>query len=112
MVTVNPMVVREPKRAWEHGEREAGLLDALRGAPMRPRAVAEEVGLDAAAVRLALTRRARAGQVLHATTWPCLPPKRPWRPPCQSPPRSPPTTRMTIHSPLRTTGPGNQTTWM
>jgi hypothetical protein len=32
---------------------------------MRPRAVAEEVGLDAAAVRLALTRRARAGQVLH-----------------------------------------------
>ena len=65
MVTVNPMVVREPKRAWEHGEPEAGLLDALRGAPMRPRAVAEEVGLDAAAVRLALTRRARAGQVLH-----------------------------------------------
>jgi hypothetical protein len=59
------MVVREPKRAWEHGEPEAGLLDALRGAPMRPRAVAEEVGLDAAAVRLALTRRARAGQVLH-----------------------------------------------
>jgi hypothetical protein len=32
---------------------------------MRPRAVAEEVGLDAAAVRLALTRRARAGQMLH-----------------------------------------------
>jgi hypothetical protein len=65
MVTVNPMVVREPKRAWEHGEPEAGLLDALRGAPMRPRAVAEEVGLDAAAVRLALTRRARAGQALQ-----------------------------------------------
>ena len=40
LVTVNPMVVREPKRAWEHGEPEAGLLDALRGAPMRPRAVA------------------------------------------------------------------------
>jgi hypothetical protein len=65
MVTVNPMVVREPKRAWEHGEPEAGLLDALRGAPMRPRAVAEEVGLDAAAVQLALTRRARAGQALR-----------------------------------------------
>src|ERR1019366_1506796 len=65
MVTVNPMEVKESKGAWEHGEPEAGLLDALRGAPMRPRAVAEEVGLDAAAVRLALTRRARAGQVLH-----------------------------------------------
>src|ERR1017187_5003185 len=39
MVTVNPMVVKEPKRAWKHGEPEAGLPDALRGAPMRPRAV-------------------------------------------------------------------------
>jgi hypothetical protein len=41
------------------------VLDAPPGAPKRPRAVAEEVGLDAAAVRMALTRRARAGQALH-----------------------------------------------
>src|ERR1019366_2145417 len=65
MVTVNPMDVNEPKRAWKHGEPEAGLLDALSGAPKRPRAVAEEVGLDAAAVRTAMTRRVRAGQTLH-----------------------------------------------
>ena len=65
MVTVNPMEVKEPKGAWKHGEPKAGLLDALPGAPKRPRAVAEEVGIDAAAVRLALTRRARAGQALH-----------------------------------------------
>jgi hypothetical protein len=65
MVTVNPMVVREPKRAWEHGEPEAGLLDALPGAPERPWAVAEEVGLDSAAEHMALTRRVRAGQALH-----------------------------------------------
>ena len=41
------------------------MLDVLQAAPKRPSAVAEEVGLDAAAVRLALIRRARAGQVLH-----------------------------------------------
>jgi hypothetical protein len=58
LVTVNPMVVREPKRAWEHGEPEVGLLDALPGAPKRPREIVEEFGLDAAAVRMALIRRA------------------------------------------------------
>jgi Bifunctional DNA primase/polymerase, N-terminal len=56
LVTVNPMVVKEPKRAWKPGEPEAGLLDALPGAPRRPGAV---VGLDGAAVRMALTSRAR-----------------------------------------------------
>jgi hypothetical protein len=65
LVTVNPMVETEPKRAWEHGEPDAGLQDALPGAPKRPRAVVEEAGLDAAAVRMALTRPARAGQALH-----------------------------------------------
>jgi hypothetical protein len=63
LVTVNPMEVKEPKRAWKHGEPEAGLLDAPQAVPKRPRAVAEEVGLDAAAVRMALSRR--AGQALH-----------------------------------------------
>jgi hypothetical protein len=58
LVTVNPMLVKEPKRAWKHGEPEAGLLDALPGAPGRPREIVEEFGLDAAAVRMALTRRA------------------------------------------------------
>jgi hypothetical protein len=58
LVTVNPMVVREPKRAWEHGEPEAALLGALPSAPKRPREIVEEFGLDAAAVRMALTRRA------------------------------------------------------
>jgi hypothetical protein len=62
LVTVNP---KEHKRSWELGEPKAALLDALPGAPRRPSAVAEEVGLDDAAVRLALTRRARAGQMLH-----------------------------------------------
>src|SRR5450759_3560027 len=65
LVTVNPMVVKEPNGAWRDGEPKADLLDALPGAPKRSSAVAEEVGLDAAAMRLALTRRARAGQVLH-----------------------------------------------
>jgi hypothetical protein len=66
MVTVSPMAVKEPKRAWVRGESEAGVLDALQAAAKRPRAVAaEEVVRDAAAVRLALTRRARAGQSLH-----------------------------------------------
>src|ERR1035441_6963981 len=55
LVTVNPMEVKEPMSAWEHGEPEAGLPDALQAAPKRPRAVAEQVGLDAAAVRMALT---------------------------------------------------------
>jgi hypothetical protein len=59
------MVVKEPKRAWKHGEPEAGLLDALPGAPGRPREIVEEFGLDAAAVRMALTRRVRAGQAPH-----------------------------------------------
>ena len=65
MVTVNPMEVKEPEGAWKHGEPETGLLDALPGAPERPRAVDEEVWLDAATVRMALTRRVRAGQALH-----------------------------------------------
>ena len=65
MVTVNPMVVTESTGTWKPGESEARVLDAPPGAPKRPRAVAEEVGLDAAAVRMALTRRARAGQALH-----------------------------------------------
>jgi hypothetical protein len=65
LVTVNPMEVKEPKGAWKHGETEAGLLDATPGAPKRPRAVVEEVGLDAAAVRMVLTRRVRPGQALH-----------------------------------------------
>src|ERR1039458_6990059 len=61
MVTVNPMEVKESKP----GEPKAGLLDALPGAPKRPMAVVEEVGLEAAAVRMALTRRVRAGKALH-----------------------------------------------
>jgi hypothetical protein len=58
MVTVSPMVVRELNRAWEHGAPEAGLLGALRGAPMRAREIVEDFGLDAAAMRTAMTRRA------------------------------------------------------
>jgi hypothetical protein len=65
LVTVNPMEAKEPKRAWGRGESEAGVLDALRAAPKRPRAVAEEVGLDDAAVRKACTDRVTAGQALH-----------------------------------------------
>jgi hypothetical protein len=65
LVTVNPMEVKEPKRAWQDGEPEVGLLDARPGAPKRPRAVVEEVGLDGAAVRMALTSRVRAGQAPH-----------------------------------------------
>jgi hypothetical protein len=64
LVTVNPKEVKESKGAWKPVESEAGLLDALRGATMRPRAVAEEVGHDAA-VRKALTRRVGAGQALQ-----------------------------------------------
>jgi hypothetical protein len=58
MVTVNPMVVKEPTGAWKHGESEARLQDALPDAPERPMEIVEEFGLDAAAVRMALTRRA------------------------------------------------------
>jgi hypothetical protein len=47
LVTVNPMEVKEPKRVWECREPEAGLLDALPGAPKRPREIVEESGLDA-----------------------------------------------------------------
>jgi hypothetical protein len=65
MVTVSPMEVKEPKGAWKQGEPKADLLDARPDPPGRPRAVAEDVGLDSAAARLALTRWARAGQVLH-----------------------------------------------
>src|ERR1035441_7892508 len=65
MVTVSSMVVKEPEGAWKHGEPETGLLDALPDAPKRPRAGAEEVGLDAAAVRMAVTRRIREGKALH-----------------------------------------------
>jgi hypothetical protein len=36
LVTVNPMVVKEPKRAWKHEEPEAGLLDALPGSMPAP----------------------------------------------------------------------------
>src|SRR5664279_4115651 len=50
--------------------------------------------------------------MLKANTWPCLPPKRPRRPSGRLHPKSPATTHMTIHSPLRTAGLGNQTTWM
>jgi hypothetical protein len=64
MVTVNPMEVREPEGAWKPGETKADRLDALPGEPKRSMAVAEEVGLEAAAVRMALTRRVRAGQAL------------------------------------------------
>jgi hypothetical protein len=60
LVTVIPMVVKESKSAWKHGEPTEGLLDALPGAPKRPREVVEEFGLDAGAVRMALTRRAGA----------------------------------------------------
>src|SRR5450759_4601357 len=59
------MEVKEHKRAWEHGEPEGGRLDALPGPPKRPRAFVEEVGLDGAAVRMALTCRVRAGQAPH-----------------------------------------------
>jgi hypothetical protein len=65
MVTVNPMEVKEPKRAWQDGEPKADLLDALPGAPKRPREIVEEFGLDAAAVRMALTRRVRGRQARH-----------------------------------------------
>jgi hypothetical protein len=65
LVTINPMVVKEPTGAWKCGEPKAGFVDALPGAPKRPWAVAEEVGLDDAAVRAALSRRVRAGQALH-----------------------------------------------
>jgi hypothetical protein len=65
LVTVNPMEVKEPERAWKHGEPEVGLLDATPGAPKRLRAVVEEVGIEAAAVRTALTCRVGAGQALH-----------------------------------------------
>ena len=65
LVTVKPMVVTESTGTWKPGESEARVLDAPPGAPKRPRAVAEEVGLDDAAVRMALTRRVRAGQALH-----------------------------------------------
>jgi hypothetical protein len=63
LVAVNPMEVNELKGAWKNGDARARLLDALQAAPKRPRAVAEEVGLDAATVRMALSRR--AGQALH-----------------------------------------------
>jgi hypothetical protein len=53
MVTVSSMAVKEPKGAWKYGESGARLLGALQAAPKRPRAVAEEVGLDSAAVRMA-----------------------------------------------------------
>src|ERR1039457_687162 len=52
MVTVSSMAVKEPKGAWKYGESGARLLGALQAAPKRPRAVAEEVGLDSAAVRM------------------------------------------------------------
>jgi hypothetical protein len=55
---VNPMEVKEPERAWEHGEHGAGLVDDLPGAPKRPREIVEDFGLDAAAMRTAMTRRA------------------------------------------------------
>ena len=63
MVAVNPMVVKEPTGTWKPGESEARVLNGLQTAPRRSRAVAEEVGLEPAAVRMALTRRAE--QALH-----------------------------------------------
>src|ERR1039458_956094 len=59
MVGVNPMKVKESKP----GETEAGLLDAL--PPKRPKEIAEELGLDAAAVRTAMIRGVRGRQALH-----------------------------------------------
>jgi hypothetical protein len=57
MVTDGSMVVKEPTGAWKHGEPKAGLLDALPDAPP------DGVCLDAAAVRMALSRL--AGQALR-----------------------------------------------